>query len=170
MVLFQANAFYLFLLVTHENLLLYILVMWTPLQEEIVSGWWSTNKHMSTRTVMTQILRLKTTSKIGCIPLPRSKSSFLFESVWDFPEQGDVVLGAWLPPSVETNVYSQGDKRLAEQTKEARFTLQMFVKQLCILLVRSGHRHTLSVKSEAVINAMLGICFSKIDCFSSPLR
>lgn len=110
MVLFQTNAFYLFLLVTHENLLLDILVMWTPLQEEIVSGWQSTNKHMSTRTIMTQILRLKTTSKISCVPLPRSKRSFLFEGVGDFPEQGDVVLGAWLSPSVETKVYSQGDK------------------------------------------------------------
>lgn len=91
------------------------------------------------------ILRLKMTSSIGCIPRPRSKSSFLFASVWDFPLQGGVVLGGWLSPSVETKVYSQGGMWLAEQTKQARFTLQMFVKQLC-LLVCSGCRQLISEK------------------------
>lgn len=63
--------------------------LWTSLQEEIVSGWQSSNQHVSTRTIVTGILRLRTTSKIGFVPLPKSKSSFLFGTVRDFPELGD---------------------------------------------------------------------------------
>lgn len=44
------------------------------------------------------------------------------------------------------------------------------MKQLCILPVHSGHRHTSSVKGEAVIHAVLSTCFLKVDCFSYPLR
>lgn len=82
----------------------------------IVSGWQSSNKHMSTRTIVTRILRLETTSKICFVPLPRSKGSFLFGSVRDFLGLGDVVLGAWLPPAVGTQV--------------------IILQQLCVLCVQ----------------------------------
>lgn len=69
--------------------------LWTSLQEEIVSGWQGSNKHVSTRTAVTPILRsvsqTSKTSKTGFVPPPRCKSSFLFGSVRDFPELGDVV-------------------------------------------------------------------------------
>lgn len=55
------------------------------------------------------------------------------------------MLGVWLSPSVEQKCIHRGVSGFSEQTKQARFMLQMFVKQLC-LLVCSGRGQLISEK------------------------
>lgn len=111
--------------------------LWTPLQDEIVSGWQSTNKHMSLCTVMTQMLRLKTTSKLSCVPLPKFQSSFWFPSVWDFARQWN----AWcLASSICWNeIYSQGDWQLANQISKVHVT-DVCEAALCIQDIGISHQ------------------------------
>lgn len=120
------------------------LVMWTPLQDVIVSGWQSTNKHMSLSTIMTQMLRLKTTSKLGCVRLPKFQSCFWFPSAWDFARQWNAVFGAWLPPSAETKFIHRGIGSLQskpnKQGSRYRCLWSSFVFILCIQDIGISHQ------------------------------